>query len=641
MYKSLIRMLLTVSLVLLMSLSCTSGGGSDNNEPNYEPGDYENNSSGDNDFSDGDNDNGIEPDCAEVCYAYCNLSKDCLSTFDQQQYYLCRESCRGIASAGEWNQLISCAHNNNGNCSAFDKCLAADGLADWLCDPGEDTGTDDDAASDGDIEGNVNSTCQTESDCEGQTHCDTETNLCRPACDPYYPQCADDESCRILTEGELAGAGIGICVAIWSGAGEGAICIENSDCAPGLLCGYTAQCERICDPDSEDDNVCDYRVNCTAHAEYGVGTCAFCMGDEQCGALVCENGYCVEEWECHQSQDCGVSGQGCFHGQCENGCTSNGECPPGGACQTDSAYCYGDVCAEDCNAEGKCCNRHECGPCCAEECAIGETCAYDPRCYPDLFCCVEPVDCREKPEGYCGAYPCSLDNGACGGACPVTCNWGYGCGLWSEYDCKPLLPEPCSMVGMNCEEEFACMMCNGETLGESGQCVATEDCPISKLDEGMSCYIDPFFSLECQAGQTCCLGKDGYYTCCSQEKCVNGLGCIKPGDIPSAPYICPECDRLSGDWVLESEEGDCPDIWQKLVLKRDESYDCFFVLYHDSAIWENRLVDLMNCDSQALIFDETNGDYSECVLFLDGLNDSLKYHCKGSGGSCYVNYKKQ
>ena len=36
-----------------------------------------------------------------------------------------------------------------------------------------------------------------------------------------------------------------------------------------------------------------------------VGTCAFCIGDEQCsGELVCENGYCVEEWECRQSQDC-------------------------------------------------------------------------------------------------------------------------------------------------------------------------------------------------------------------------------------------------------------------------------------------------------------------------------------------------
>jgi len=197
------------------------------------------------------------------------------------------------------------------------------------------------------------------------------------------------------------------------------------------------------------------------------------------------------------------------------------------------------------------------------------------------------------------------------------------------------------MVGMNCEGAFACMMCNGETLGESGQCVATEDCPISKLDEEMSCYNDPLFSLECQNGHTCCLGEDGYYICCPQEKCVPGRGCVEPGYIPPAPYMCPECDRFSGDWTIASEEGDCPEKWQSLVIRRDEEYDCFFVVYHDSAVWANRIVDIMNCDSQVLLFDGPNGGYSECVLFLDGISESLEYHCKSEDVSCRIAYIKE
>jgi len=96
-----------------------------------------------------------------------------------------------------------------------------------------------------------------------------------------------------------------------------------------------------------------------------------------------------------------------------------------------------------------------------------QNCAFDPRCYPEMFCCVDQTDCREKPQGYCGSLPCDRLTGTCGGACLASCDWGYECGRETGYVCRAKAVMTCPLAGMNCEQE-PCMECNGETLAKRG-----------------------------------------------------------------------------------------------------------------------------------------------------------------------------
>ena len=483
--------------------------------------------------------------------------------------------------------------------------------------------------------------CQSEVYCPPGSHCDPDRHICLGECDPVYPDCPNRQVCKPIVSGESAGRGYGVCVLPYSGKNEGEDCSDGSFCAPSMVCGQSGRCELICAPQGFDN--CEEGLECVHNSDLGFGSCAFCTAVDDCRlGETCDEGYCIPGGECAFSIDCEL-GEACFQGRCIEGCGSNIDCLPG-ICSFDDHYCYADICEEDCTANNLCCSRLSCGPCCSPSCEAWESCQYDPRCYPKLYCCVDASDCRERPPGYCGPVPCNPLTGACGGVCPSSCNWGYECGSWTDYECRPKPPLPCQLAGMDCEQD-PCMICNGENLGEGGQCVATEDCGMNFLPEGFSCMPDPFFALECGWGLTCCKGSSGMYTCCPTDECRPGFGCIgglEP-DGDAEPYSCRECDLMLGEWTAQNIEACNPaPPWSSLLLDRDIIYDCYFLLYHDAMEWDYHLANLRNCDNQALWTSEGDVNHVECVLFWDNSSKNFVYNCESRDGpSCQVTYLKQ
>jgi len=238
--------------------------------------------------------------------------------------------------------------------------------------------------------------CRSEEYCPEGLHCDPQYGRCLPACNPYYPDCPQGSACKPLPGGAAARP-FAVCAPRWEGGDLGDACGSAAPCAAGFVCGRTERCEAICNPDGFAD--CPTGLSCTINRAYGIGACAFCATPDECGdGKTCLGGYCVQGGECETSFDCPL-GEGCFSQRCEPGCTNDASCAPG-VCDVDTHWCHGDLCEEDCGQRGLCCDGHVCGPCCSPACATEKRCTYDPRCYPELSCCVDPVDCRTKPPGY-------------------------------------------------------------------------------------------------------------------------------------------------------------------------------------------------------------------------------------------------
>ncbi len=651
MRKRSLFVVLTLLCMLTAIMACSSSSDKEETDSDGDQktdGDSNQPPDGDQDGSnppDGDRDLVDLPDCKPICDSYCDRLKLCRSNVTAEEWAECKESCEKIRDKGTYAKIISCGLY--ADCDDFMACYRTSGEDGFACDPGEPHAPDGDRNPDGDddIDSNpdgdmdVDDTeivdlpegyCQSEVYCPQETHCDPETHFCVPACDPYAPNCPDDLVCRVLTRGELAGSGAATCVEAYEGAAVGESCGGDTACLPDLLCGNAGRCETICDPDARGE--CLEGLECKKSNTYGVGTCWYCSQDYDCsGNLRCVDGFCKLGAACTDSADCPAQ-EACFHGYCQPGCEQTG-CDQG-TCDTETGYCRANICENACE-NGECCNRDTCGPCCQESCAAPSVCDYDPECYPDSHCCVDRIDCREMPLGYCQGIPCDPLTGTCRGVCPLSCPWGYECGSWTDFECRPGPVESCEF-GDTCST--ACSLCDSNPFGgTSDQCVVTAQnmCGLACLDFGLACTATAGY-LGCCPGMVCCPGS-GKTVCCPQNHCQPGLGCDTddPDGDEVEPYTCPECNDMVGTWCKNPEDT-CPVEHETLIVQRDNYYPCWFILYHDSTSWQNLLEELGTCESQ-IINRHTQTGYDECILFWDEENSRFVSNCMGDS-HCQAEY---
>jgi len=591
---------------------------------------------------DGDPDPDLDPEtlpeCGPICTAYCDQMKSCDSSVPYDEVLTCKESCE--EQTFEMRE-IACGLETE--CTKYALCVSHRGNASFQCKKGTVVPDGDkdskefevdlpdypelDQPAEEDIVEHAEGFCQSEVYCGGQTHCDPQTHTCLPSCDPYNPVCDGGKVCKVIEGGGVAPWAV--CVDQEpSYANEGAACNSGTPCKRDLICGNSGRCEKPCNPSKP--NTCAAGLRCKLNTTYSVGTCAFCSSSYPCeSGLKCIDGYCQEGTVCTGPSGC-PDKEACINGICQSGCETLG-CKEGsitGTCDTTTGYCYANICEDNCASEGKCCNRNECGPCCPSACPLGKTCDYDPSCGNDLFCCVERPDCREKSKGYCGDLPCDFMTGTCRGACPATCPWGTECGSWTGFECKPLAPKGCQ-DHETCTDIKPCMACTNIMMG--GICVAKTTCPPACLNEGFACTQSPGGVFK-----SCCSG--GLTTCCPPQYCEVGVGCVRPdetdGDTEVQPDTCPECDVMIGTYCKDPS-ATCAGPWDKLIAQRDSVYPCWFIVYHDSATWGNRVHEMESCNSQAVHFYEDN----TCILFWDSVENNFVYKCDGST-TCEARLKK-
>ncbi len=627
-------------ICLALSVACNSSEDSNGEEPVFD-GDV-----GGSDPTDGDTpvdgDDTPLPACKPICERYCDLLKQCDTTgaVAGEVYAQCKESCAAIRLSGQYIPNISCGEE--ADCGTFVRCDSSNGDPDFRCDTGDAPDIDGDSPqpdgdqpqTDGDQEAQPDGDeeipeggCTAEIFCPAQTNCDPDSHLCLPDCDPYAPNCHGDQICKIITEPAPYGLGKGVCIADPGEGGlEGEICNPGRPCRPDFVCGDASFCEKPCNPNLPDD-ACTDGLRCRYSDSVGIGTCAFCHLGYPCTQnKKCLNGYCRYGQECESSDTC-PNGESCFNGYCDDNCTVTG-CNPG-TCDADSGFCYADICDNGCDS-GECCNRTSCGPCCSPACPAGQVCDYDPSCGNELSCCVDRTDCRDMPDNFCNGIPCDRETGGCRGACPASCPWNYVCGQWSGFECVPTSPQSCDEpIGGDCPTCTAC------DFWGSKQCVATGTCGISCIPRGIACTPTPGTSfLSCCDDQVCCTASSGSKVCCPPGWCQVGVGCVDPdadGDV-TEDYTCPECDSMAGNWCKDPS-ATCPSPWEELIVRRINSYPCFFVLYHTAYELDNLLTDTEYCDSQALHFYDSPG-YDECALYWDRPNDRYTVKCRQGTTSC-------
>lgn len=202
-------------------------------------------------------------------------------------------------------------------------------------------------------------------------------------------------------------------------------CVENADCAEGLVCreGACLNCTtdgdcgraRECDPVAF---TCSWRDgwggDCTSHdgCPLGMfcaqGLCQPGAAVEECGAL----GQCPEGMKCNRPNRVCEEDIGCYHSA---DCLDDEVCNPGTLrCETRcTEETEADVCAarERCTAEGRCveCEADgDCGPgltcnTVAGRCAGSETCFSDGECPAGEVCNRATSTCTAPPP------PCASD----------------------------------------------------------------------------------------------------------------------------------------------------------------------------------------------------------------------------------------
>ncbi len=644
--KSVPIFLLAVIGVFAFLAACTSGGGSDGgDEPVFTPGDY-NKSDGD---ADDDSQNVDLPDCRTVCVTFCTMLNDCVNNISGQELEECRSACRKIQENQSWPKWVSCGEKES--CIEFLSCRESGGSSAWQYDPGDPLIDGDDTSDgDGDNQSDGDETeaeeeddlpvCTEEIDCpNAEDRCDTVTHHCAEACDPFNPTCSDGKVCRVLTIGDLAGEGKGVCAKPNpNGRTEGEVCNASSPCVENLICdSVTERCENICNS-ANPDLYCEAGLRCESYPLGGVGICRYCNTSFPCEAPEqCVDGHCRSGETCDSFEDC-TPPKTCMMGYCEPGCTSTG-CQQG-ECDTTTGYCNMDYCPGGCG-NGECCNRSTCGPCCSQDCGSGTTCAYDPACTPNSnFCCVERPDCRSMPKGWCEPYPCNKYTGECSGECPASCPFMTHCSEGTYFECLPDPVKSCEYDPMNsdCASENFCFRCDAPFAG-SGKCVATTACAgVSCLSRGVPCTTQTTAAfLPCCAGMQCLQSTTGGQTCCPPEDFDPVKGCV--GDETEPVEIdCTACEAMQGDYCLPANPGSCLQSYADLhhELTFEKYYDpetCYMQVYDGSDFIKG-----FNGCAGELIESFTYGSLS-CVLFWDGANERFLYNCTGSG-ACQLELKQ-
>lgn len=631
--RSVIALLPVLLSGLLVAWLGAAACGDRSRDSDRQPPDYE---GGDGDLPshpDGDGDNRPLPRCTALCTSFCDWVSRCPDNgLSAEERINCLSLCNAELEARRIPSRLACT--DKAHCAAFVECLSrsanpVDCRLDDSPDPPEDGDGSSTDGDDTDVEPPTGPPCTESARCPPETLCDPLRGQCLPSCNPSYASCENGWVCRLITEGEHAGRGKGVCDAPWQGNTAGQSCASHGDCAPRLLCGRAGRCEAICVPGGFEN--CPEGVACVENASLGVASCAWCRTSTDCPAgRLCHDGRCLEDVECRHSREC--DGElACVHGRCTRAlCRTNADCEVG-TCDPQGGFCHANQCENDCSREGLCCWRHSCGPCCPTDCPAPFVCAPDASCYPSLRCCTEQPDCRMMPRGFCGGERCSATSGACGGACLETCQWGYECGRHTAYRCRPSSPVSCEYVGMTCRND-SCMECNGERLGDPGWCVATESCGLSALPEGFTCDPDPLFSLECARGLACCRRPEGGHTCCPPARCHPGYGCLEenPEEEPP-PYTCPGCDSLLGEWVRDNQ--DCPAPWDRLFVSRNPNYGCELDIRHSTDDWQHHLTSLRHCERQ-VVQDVVQTPYEGCILFWDADAHRFAFHCEAAHASC-------
>ena len=423
-------------------------------------------------------------DCKTLCLAYCDMARSCrvagasdfechsgCQTLQTQADFLARYAC-GIYESCD--RYVSCRQDPaalSGHCTGLPP--APDGDPETERDAEDETETENETeAADPDDP----RLCTGDSQCGYSEHCDAVSGACAPACDPTLIFCAIGKTCRALPSPEAQPRGA--CVNEWQGAAKGATCNAATLCAPGLFCGAAGRCETICNRQGTTD--CGTGLSCKAQAGYAIETCRYCQGDAACGVhRLCKEGLCVSDGYCLSRYDC-PQGEVCIAGACGPGCVNEADCQPGlGLC--DAGLCYVNQCTEDCAAKGLCCARHQCGPCCTPSCGGNQLCSYGADCV-GLACCLDQVDCRARPLGYCGEKVCDTLTGTC-------CEASASClAIDGDADAAPYACPSCAGGAgtyqadtTNCAAPFATLTLTSDEAGCRVQIFKGEDATGEKL----------------------------------------------------------------------------------------------------------------------------------------------------------------
>lgn len=232
--------------------------------------------------------------------------------------------------------------------------------------------------------------------------------------DPLASDCAQGLTCQ-------DGTCVPPCAALL-GRGQGEPCGNElwgqyDDCAPGLWCSWSGQCE----PTAELDQPClDSECGPGLHCYWQTGTCVAAPTEGQrCDELPCAEGLSCR-WENDQSRclPLAAEGESCSERSCAEGlwCDSSERCAtaPGAG----QPCLRGSICDDDstCDFEvGVCLARPEAGaPCALGSCARGAWCdlSVDPEglCMPPQplgGACAGHSQCESRycPNGFCGSPP--------------------------------------------------------------------------------------------------------------------------------------------------------------------------------------------------------------------------------------------
>ncbi len=389
-----IQALLFVCL-LLAGFGCSSSSDNDDNSPD---GDRETEQpDGDSDTTSSVNKTGVacsgDP-CPEnnnfclypnpsVCDGFCRV-------IGGQSAGICSGNCSAGSGCPEGTYCLACPKRpqlenycvNESERWWFDPLcgIEAEGDGDMEQEAETDTLPDGDTDGDEDTEPDAPPIprCESDDDCDEGEHCDLVMHHCGTECNPYTPDCTDDQVCHVIVDGPLAGTGIGVCVdQIAYGKDVNELCVGGQLCKRDLVCFLSDHCTSLCDPNAEDSG-CSGSKLCYDDPTSGVGVCSRCSDVVACpgeNEICNDDGVCEEQVPCDTWQDCTLP-ETCIGGFCQGGCQVAG-CSAG-ICNRETGYC--DIpCLPACE-EGECCNGGQCGPCCDPPCMGLDICVYDLAC---------------------------------------------------------------------------------------------------------------------------------------------------------------------------------------------------------------------------------------------------------------------
>ncbi len=398
-------------------------------------------------------------------------------------------------TADSCNPAKGCVHlAQAATCSDGDPCTLGESCSNGQCTVGTPKNCDDgDACTVGDA--CVNGTCVV----AGKNTCSDAEPCTQDSCDTKSGLCSHQASSACLR----------------------AACVNNGDCAKGLVC------------------------------DVGLASCVHCITASQCGAgHACQGGLCIAGTPCTSFVQCKPLGKVCAAsaGSCV-GCLSDGDCNPGFVCQ-------GQVCApkQPCKGDADCpavCNStlKVCADCNADSDCPGGACGGDHMCRPQH---ATAVQCQGgnlfAPKAGNQAYVFSLcgdDNPCTDGACALPA----GCTLIASsapcQDGNPCLGGDFCAGGMCqagnsalCDDQSACTtdVCDPKTGACAHSKLACSDgnpC----TDDGCNAMTGCAFAansaacddgLPCSSGDLCAKGACKGKLSCDDGKPCHAYGC-EPG----------------------------------------------------------------------------------------------------------------